>query len=662
MSKYNINGNSWFKYGVTFSKNVQEAKVTRQEVIWCEHVEKLSKHEVLKNKKNSEAWTPALFEDDVRLDTKVISLSMIVLDFDDGAATLEYLEDRTRGLECFIHTTHQHSIESPRYRVIIPFCVPVPAEKWDEKWEKFYRFFEGKPDPSCRNKGHLYFYPSCSEENKEISEGKLYQGHLLDPDWIDNKELPELPEKVKPTKVSSQTQEARTEPSRALSEVLTNESVDYDELELVKKTLEEYWTTEKKNNYLKVSGEVDASSLEYAVILSLLNKNISSSAIFKGFNDSTFEGHYQRVLKEKNPGAAMKWFKTTFRNAAQRKADFPVTIREETKTRSLILHSIVDKAEFEGITNSITTRNLRRILHCHIDIYEKTGKNTWDAAVRELRTEKDISLGTISKHNITLSKLKWLMKHDRKKKTDASQFSFGEALLNLEKDETEKRSQNEHTYTHPNMCVVCSFGEQNESVSANEDDFQKCGVFTRGGLKHTARKVWEVVYASGEEGLSLKELREKSEFGRTAVWDKVNLLQQYGLVEVFGKTVKPVMNPDWEDIGAKLGTTHAKARIIAENEEERRRFMDNQLHREEILRRKKEIEEEVIAEALKPGPDEVGQPVDYIPDENSFIYDYIPPEDNSTSDLEDWFHLSFKDRENLFNLNIQSQKVCYLNC
>jgi hypothetical protein len=136
-------------------------------------------------KKALSAWSPTLYKEGARRGSSgVVSISALVLDYDDGTSIDE-------ALDCWgwrpgiLHTSWSHELSCPRFRVIMPLAEPVAAEDWPavfawavrwssrltnpediggpEDWHKA----ELQPtiDPVCKDPGRLYYVPAIRSED-----------------------------------------------------------------------------------------------------------------------------------------------------------------------------------------------------------------------------------------------------------------------------------------------------------------------------------------------------------------------------------------------------------------------------------------------------------------------------------------------------------------
>lgn len=135
-----------------------------------------------------------------RRKTEVLSRSMITLDGDK--LTPSFLEEYgfLYQYSSIVYTTHSHTPDAPRARIIIPLSRDVSVEETNAisrlsaaEWgiEMF--------DPCSYEVNQLMYWPTCPDDGEYICE--RFDGELLDPDeflagypdWRDASKLPQAP-------------------------------------------------------------------------------------------------------------------------------------------------------------------------------------------------------------------------------------------------------------------------------------------------------------------------------------------------------------------------------------------------------------------------------------------------------------------------------------
>lgn len=128
--------------------------------------------------KSGRAYIPAATNS--RRDADIGRLEAAVFDLEGPShAPLEDeamlgLVERLQALDFVLHTTYSGQ---GHYRLILRLSEPVAANQWGEFWESVVHAYQIPADPSCKNPGRIYFFPS-SPDGGGFTEVNL--GHPLD--------------------------------------------------------------------------------------------------------------------------------------------------------------------------------------------------------------------------------------------------------------------------------------------------------------------------------------------------------------------------------------------------------------------------------------------------------------------------------------------------
>lgn len=150
--------------------------------------------------KDGAAWSPATF-DGKRAKENAVAVCALVLDYDDGADPVDATRDLdARGVCYILHTTHSHTPDAPKFRVVLPLARPVAACDWPSFYERAARHFgQGKTDASCKDASRLYFLPACPKSRASDVIHFYLPGALLDPDDVPAENTPARPVPAAPT-------------------------------------------------------------------------------------------------------------------------------------------------------------------------------------------------------------------------------------------------------------------------------------------------------------------------------------------------------------------------------------------------------------------------------------------------------------------------------
>lgn len=107
----------------------------------------------------------------------VVSVSALVYDLDSlsGDAVAE-LWERLDTYRKLLHTTHSHTPEKPKFRLILPLTRPASPEEFFALWDTFSARFCIDADRQCRDVARLYYLPShppsAAEWGHEHTDGQ----------------------------------------------------------------------------------------------------------------------------------------------------------------------------------------------------------------------------------------------------------------------------------------------------------------------------------------------------------------------------------------------------------------------------------------------------------------------------------------------------------
>jgi len=126
------------------------------------------------SKLDAPSWSPCTFRGDQRANARAERLCCLVWDYDDGT-TIEAALAPWTGTYVIWHTTWSHTTETPRYRLVLPLAVSVPAKDWRALWGAVAPLAAGEPDRQCRDPSRLYL---CAVDRGPfaagVSMGELY--------------------------------------------------------------------------------------------------------------------------------------------------------------------------------------------------------------------------------------------------------------------------------------------------------------------------------------------------------------------------------------------------------------------------------------------------------------------------------------------------------
>ncbi|SKC49522.1 DNA primase family protein [Paraburkholderia hospita] len=145
------------------------------------------KHSVIADKHSGKLWSPTIYPDGAsRKSANVQAITALVVDADNGTPFVE-LAAKLEPFLYVVHTSHSHTPEHPKYRVVLPLAAPIASSEWSNAWPRMNLFVGGHADPATKDPARMYFLPSMPPD----VEGHFvnqHEGRLISVD-----DLPALP-------------------------------------------------------------------------------------------------------------------------------------------------------------------------------------------------------------------------------------------------------------------------------------------------------------------------------------------------------------------------------------------------------------------------------------------------------------------------------------
>jgi hypothetical protein len=151
----------------TFQK-LKEPASSNLQLKMADFINLLTTHTVRPDK-DGKLFSPALFNSS-RSNKNFIQATGICLDFDEGHPTIEKVLAIFPETLTAYYTTHSHTPENPRFRVVMPLSRPVNEEEYDWLVKGIRSVIPADLmeciDTSCFDRARAHYLPSCPEMNK----------------------------------------------------------------------------------------------------------------------------------------------------------------------------------------------------------------------------------------------------------------------------------------------------------------------------------------------------------------------------------------------------------------------------------------------------------------------------------------------------------------
>ncbi len=132
-------------------------------------------------KRDLRLWSPAVYRQDAveRGSEGVTHVSCLVLDYDAGARIPEATAPFADYFH-LLHTTWSHTPAHPKFRLILPLAVPVPAAHWDALWSWAHERSGGEIDRAMSGWAANYALPATPYRDAP-REALSHAAPILDP-------------------------------------------------------------------------------------------------------------------------------------------------------------------------------------------------------------------------------------------------------------------------------------------------------------------------------------------------------------------------------------------------------------------------------------------------------------------------------------------------
>lgn len=128
------------------------------------------------------AWSPCSYKSGTTRGAKnVVEVSCIVLDIDSDSrpVSIEEACKPWQGVAHCVHTSWSHTVERPKFRVVIPLARAVKAKHWARVWAWAERRAGVEVDGKCKDPSRLYFIPALRSPDAPhrafVSEGPMLE-------------------------------------------------------------------------------------------------------------------------------------------------------------------------------------------------------------------------------------------------------------------------------------------------------------------------------------------------------------------------------------------------------------------------------------------------------------------------------------------------------
>lgn len=122
-----------------------------------------------------------------RYGENVVAMHALCVDY-DGGVTIDEVRAQLKGIKHLGYTSYNHLKDgvTHKFRVIIPFTTPCPAEEWKKRHKNFLPIFEGA-DPSTFMLARIFYAPSTPASEDRITlvwneDGEAFDWTVIEPE------------------------------------------------------------------------------------------------------------------------------------------------------------------------------------------------------------------------------------------------------------------------------------------------------------------------------------------------------------------------------------------------------------------------------------------------------------------------------------------------
>jgi hypothetical protein len=115
-----------------------------------------------------------------RCNDNVEMLCGMSLDFDSGKTTKEDIQRLLDGYAYLAYTSYSHQAELEKWRVFIPYRVPIDKARHARIFQEFQDLFSGDVDPHCATPGQFWYTPACPADARHVFQCFSTTGDLFD--------------------------------------------------------------------------------------------------------------------------------------------------------------------------------------------------------------------------------------------------------------------------------------------------------------------------------------------------------------------------------------------------------------------------------------------------------------------------------------------------
>lgn len=146
---------------ISIFNNEKDNDPHQLELTWSQLVTKLQQSITIRvEKKGGMAMSPVSYKPGMKRGNKSVDLVFCAVFDVEHHGPFEALQEKLDGYAYVAHSSYRHTVEAPRFRIILPLNQPIPANQWPHAWERLNLWLGGINDPATKDAARLYYLPS----------------------------------------------------------------------------------------------------------------------------------------------------------------------------------------------------------------------------------------------------------------------------------------------------------------------------------------------------------------------------------------------------------------------------------------------------------------------------------------------------------------------
>ena len=151
-------------------------------VDWEKICTTLSKPEV-REVKDGQGISFVKLEPEIRKNANVQNISAVMMDIDDGTPYAD-IQSLIEKYEHLAYSTHSHTAEHPKYRILFPVSRNIIPSEWPIIWSVMNQKIGGHADRACKDAARFYYLHSYPQARASDAFTSRNCGEWIDPDHL----------------------------------------------------------------------------------------------------------------------------------------------------------------------------------------------------------------------------------------------------------------------------------------------------------------------------------------------------------------------------------------------------------------------------------------------------------------------------------------------